>query len=129
MLNNIMNDSKKILIVEDEISLINVLYDKLAKEGYNVLKAMDGKAGLDTATSEHPDLILLDINLPVMDGITMLKELRKDEFGKTVEVVMLTNFNEYKLLADALTLGAHDYIVKSDWKLEDILKLVRNKLK
>jgi CheY-like chemotaxis protein len=129
MLNNIMKKTKKILIVEDEIALINVLSDKLTNEGYDVIKAMDGKEGLRVAISDQPDLILLDINLPVMDGITMLKELRKDEFGKTVEVVMLTNFNEYKLLADALAQGAHDYIVKSDWKLEDIVKLIRDKLK
>lgn len=120
--------AKKILIVEDEISLINVLYDKLTHEGYEVLKAMDGKEGLKLALSDLPDLILLDINMPVMDGITMLKELRKDERGKKVEVVMLTNFSEYKLLADAMEQGAHDYLVKSDWKLEDVVKLLHDKL-
>jgi len=124
-----MEKVKKILIVEDEIALITALSDKLTNEGYDVIKAMDGKEGLKSAILERPDIVLLDINLPVMDGITMLKELRKDEFGKSVEVVMLTNFNEYKLLADALAQGAHDYIVKSDWKLEDIVKLVSDKLK
>jgi two-component system chemotaxis response regulator CheY len=123
-----MDQSKKILIVEDEVSLINVLHDKLTNEGYNVLEAIDGKDGLRLALAEHPDLILLDINLPVMDGITMLKELRKDDFGKKVEVVMLTNYSEYKLLADAMAQGAHDYLVKSDWKLEDVVKLIHNKL-
>lgn len=108
---------------------MNVLYDKLSLEGFSVLKASDGKKGLDIALSEHPALILLDINLPVMNGIDMLKELRKDPAGKDIEVVMLTNFSEYKLLADALALGAHDYLVKSDWKLEDVVKLVHEKIK
>lgn len=120
---------KKILIVEDEAQLLNVLYDKLSLEGFSVLKASDGKKGLDIALSEHPALILLDINLPVMNGIDMLKELRKDPVGKDIEVVMLTNFSEYKLLADALALGVHDYLVKSDWKLEDVVKLVHEKIK
>ncbi len=122
-------ENKKILIVEDEAQLLNVLYDKLSLEGFSVLKASDGKKGLDIALSEHPALILLDINLPVMNGIDMLKELRKDPVGKDIEVVMLTNFSEYKLLADALALGVHDYLVKSDWKLEDVVKLVHEKIK
>ena len=122
-------ENKKILIVEDEAQLLNVLYDKLSLEGFSVLKASNGKKGLDVALSEHPALILLDINLPVMNGIDMLKELRKDPVGKDIEVVMLTNFSEYKLLADALALGVHDYLVKSDWKLEDVVKLVHEKIK
>ena len=124
-----MKKNKKILIVEDEVSLINVLSDKLTSEGYEVIKALDGKDGLKAALSEHPDLIMLDISLPVMDGIAMLKELRKDDSGKNMEVIMLTNFSEYKLLADALAQGAHDYLVKSDWKLDDVVKLVNDKLK
>lgn len=124
-----MKPTQKILIVEDEISLLNVLTDKLTKEGYNVIKAIDGKDGLRLALSELPDLILLDINMPVMDGITMLKLLRKEDAGKKIEVVMLTNFSEYKLLVEAMEQGAHDYLVKSDWKLEDVVKLVHDKLK
>lgn len=124
-----MKPTQKILIVEDEISLLNVLTDKLTKEGYNVIKAIDGEDGLKLALSELPDLILLDINMPVMDGITMLKLLRKEDAGKKIEVVMLTNFSEYKLLVEAMEQGAHDYLVKSDWKLEDVVKLVHDKLK
>lgn len=124
-----MNPAKKILIVEDEVALANVLADRLTAEGYSVIKAADGKNGLEKALSEKPNLILLDINLPVMNGIDMLKELRKDAAGKTVEVVLLTNVNEYQPLAEALAEGAHDYLIKSDWKLEDVVKLVANKLK
>ena len=124
-----MEQTKKILIVEDEVSLLNVLTDKLTREGYTVVKAIDGKEGLRLALSELPDLILLDINMPVMDGITMLKLLRKEDAGKKVEVVMLTNFSEYKLLAEAMEQGSHDYLVKSDWKLEDVVKLIHDKLK
>lgn len=124
-----MKPAHKILIVEDEVSLTNVMYDKFVLEGYNVIKALDGKEGLQLALSELPEVILLDINMPVMDGISMLKELRKAPAGKNIEVIMLTNFSEYKLLAEAMELGAHDYLVKSDWKLEDVVKLVHDKLK
>jgi len=124
-----MKPARKILIVEDEVSLTNILYDKFVLEGYDVIKALDGKDGLQLALSELPELILLDVNMPVMDGITMLKELRKAPAGKNIEVIMLTNFSDYKLLAEALELGAHDYLVKSDWKLEDVVKLVHDKLK
>ena len=124
-----MKPTKKILIVEDEISLLNILVDKFTDEGYAVTKSVDGKDGLNKAISEHPDLILLDINLPVMNGIEMLKELRKDEYGKDAEIILLTNYDDYHMVTDALALGAHDYLVKSDWKLEDIVKMVSEKLK
>lgn len=123
-----MKSDKKILIVEDETQLLNVLNDALSQEGFSVIKASDGKKGLELALAEHPYLILLDTNLPIMNGIAMLRELRKDPIGKDIEVVMLTNYSEYKLLADALALGAHDYLVKSDWKLEDVIKLVNSKI-
>jgi DNA-binding response OmpR family regulator len=123
-----MKPPKTILVVEDETSLLNIMYDKLTAEGYSVLKAIDGKEGLDLAIKEQPNLILLDINLPVMDGLTMLKEIRKNESLKNTEVVMLTNFSESKMLAEALQYGAHDYLVKSDWSLDDVVKLVHEKL-
>lgn len=123
-----MNTTKTILVIEDTIPLINALYDRFTKEGFNVIKATDGKTGLEMALAQKPDLIFLDINLPVMDGMTMLKELRKDEASKEIEVVLLTNSMGYKMVADALALGAHDYLVKSDVKLEDLVKLAREKL-
>lgn len=124
-----MDQTKKILIVEDEVALANVLADRLMAEGYGIIKAANGQEGLDKALAEHPNLILLDINMPVMNGIDMLKSLRQDEYGKKVEVVLLTNVNEYQSLADTLAEGAHDYLIKSDWKLDDVVKLVDSKLK
>lgn len=123
-----MNTTKTILVIEDTIPLINALYNSFTKEGFNVIKATDGKSGLEIALTQKPDLIFLDINLPVMDGMTMLKELRKDEASKDTEVVLLTNSMGYKMVADALALGAHDYLVKSDVKLEDLIKLAHEKL-
>ncbi|MBC7943563.1 response regulator [Candidatus Saccharibacteria bacterium] len=122
-----MSARETILIVEDEVSLLNILQDKLTREGFNVLAAKNGKEGLDVALSEHPDLILLDIDLPVMDGVTTLQGIRADPWGKIARVIMLTNSNDYKSVADTLALGSYDYLVKSDWKLDDLMTIVHEK--
>lgn len=119
---------KKILIVEDEPGLLNALVDKFTHEGFVVLSAKDGQEGLEVALPEHPDLILLDIIMPVMDGMTMLRDLRKDPWGKNVPVILLTNLSEAEKVAESLSQGVYYYLVKSDWKLEDIVKKVKEKL-
>lgn len=123
-----MGNEKTILIVEDETPLRNALRDRLIREGFITLEAKNGQEGLEIALSQHPDLILLDILLPVMDGITMFKKLHADPWGKDAKVIVLTNLNDNKMVADAIALGSHDYLVKSDWKIEDVIKVVRDKL-
>ena len=82
----------KILIVEDELAYLTLLEDKLKEEGYLVYSATDGQKGLESALKNHPDLILLDIVMPLMDGMTMLTQLRQDvPYGESVKVIMLTN--------------------------------------
>lgn len=125
---NFMSKANKILIVEDETSLRGALRDKLCLEGFTVLEAKNGQEGLAVALREHPDLILLDIIMPVMDGMTMLYELRKDPWGKDVKIILLTNLSEAERVAESLRQGVYDYLVKSDWKLEDIVKKVKVKL-
>jgi DNA-binding response OmpR family regulator len=124
-----MNLTKKILIIEDEIPILNILSHRLSREGFTVLEAKNGKEGLKIALSEYPDLILLDIILPVMDGITVLKRIHADPKGKNTEIIMLTNLSDSQNVADALALGSHDFLVKSEWKIEDLVKVVRDKLK
>ena len=86
--------NKKILVVEDEISLRKALADKFRREGFAVLEAKDGEEGLAVALKEQPHIILLDIVLPKMDGMTMLKKLRQENaWGKSVPVILLTNLS------------------------------------
>ena len=73
---------KKILIVEDDNSVRKVFKDRLLQEGFSIIEASDGEEGLATALKEHPDLILLDILMPKMDGMTMLSKLHQDEWGR-----------------------------------------------
>jgi CheY-like chemotaxis protein len=120
---------KKVLIAEDDDSLLSVLSDNFSIDGFTVFGAVNGKEALDMALTEHPDLILLDIQMPVMDGLEMLDKLREDDWGKHAEVILLTNFADTDKVARAAEKGAYDYLVKSDWKTEDIVKKVKNKLK
>lgn len=121
-------NKKTILIVEDEISLRDILCKKFIREGFIILEANNGKEGLEVALREHPDLILLDIMMPVMDGVTMLKKLSEDEWGKDVKVIMLTNLSDAEQVAEAMAHGSHDYLVKCDWKIEDMVKKVKEQL-
>ena len=123
-----MENNKKILVVEDEISLRGALSNKLAREGFVVLEAKNGEEGLEMALSAHPDLILLDIVMPVMDGMTMLQKLREDAWGAEAKIFILTNLSDTNKVADAIMQGSYDYLVKTDWTLEDIVDRISKKL-
>lgn len=119
---------KKILIVEDEAPLRNALVDALTHEGLAVSEAVDGKAGLDLALSTKPDLILLDMNMPVMDGMTMLRLLREDQsYGATAAVIVLTNlgmFSDQEITKTVNTTEPLFYLVKSNWSIDAVVKKV-----
>lgn len=124
-------NQKKILVVEDETPLRNALCDKLTREGFAVLKAKNGKEGLEVALHGQPDLILLDIIMPVMDGLTMLKKLRSEnEWGKTIPVIILTNLSSDndQRMRDITETEPSYYLVKTDWKIEDVIAKVREML-
>src|SRR3989344_6881330 len=113
---------KKILVVEDELAYLKLLNTQLSAKGHTVIEAENGKEGLEKAIKEHPDLILLDIRMPIMDGMSMLNELRKDPWGKTAKVILLTNIEpDEKILKGVLADHPTYYFVKSDMKLEDLM--------
>lgn len=120
--------NKKILIIEDEESLIQVLDEKLSRAGFTISTAENGKKGLESAFKIRPDLILLDIVMPVMDGITFLRELRKDKWGKNAKVLMLTNLFDPKKVTESRNRGVCEYLIKSDWTLNEILEKIRKVL-
>jgi len=120
---------KKILFVEDEPSLQKAISEVLTQEGFKVLSAADGEEGLKLARSESPDLILLDLILPKKDGFEVLKELKADEKMKDIPVIVLTNLEGIGDVEKALTLGAKTYLVKANYELEDVLKLVKEHLR
>jgi len=119
---------KTILIIEDEKAITKVLRDKIASEGYRVLDAGNGEEGLWAALAEHPDLILLDILMPRMNGMDSLKKLREDEWGAKVPVMILSNVNDDGRVAEAMKHGTFDYLVKADHTLDEIVEKVKTKL-
>lgn len=120
---------KKILIVEDELAYVKILLDLLTDKGYKVITAKNGKEGLAMVIKEDPDLILLDIKMPVMDGMTMLDLLRKEESGNNKKVIMLTNIEPNdKILRQVVADQPAFYFVKSDIQLSDLFEKIRELL-
>ena len=121
----------KILIIEDE-EVINKTYaDELRDEGFFVLTAMNGSVGLDIALREKPDLILLDILMPIMDGLTMMEKLREtNQYGKNVPIILLTNLSssEEKIMKAVVKYEPSHYFVKSDWNLSQVVQKIRERL-
>ena len=120
---------KKILIVEDDRPILKSLMLKFDGEGFEVLQALNGKEGLKLALSEQPDIILLDIIMPEMDGMTMLEELRKDKWGNNAEVIFLTNLSSPNHELKAEEQGVNHYLLKADWSINDLVKKVHEVLK
>ncbi|MFT7507489.1 MAG: DNA-binding response OmpR family regulator [Acidimicrobiales bacterium] len=117
---------KKVLVIEDERSLRNVIRDALENKNYQVLEAEDGKIGLDLALKEKPEVILLDLKMPNLGGQEMLKRLRLDPWGKKATVIVMTNQDDVNNVGTAHEVGITEYILKSDMDLEELLKKVRN---
>lgn len=126
-----MDNQKKILVVEDEAAYRRVLMDKFSKEGFLVVEAADGEDALNKATAERPDLITLDINMPKLDGISFLQQIRAmDEWGLKVEVFILTNlpFSEEAKRKQEENIGAEHihYFEKAEIKVVDLVKEIKN---
>lgn len=117
---------KKILVVEDELAYLKLLHDQLTEKGYEVIMAKNGQEGLKMAKKELPDLILLDIRMPVMDGMTMLDLLRKEDAGKKIKIIILTNLEpDDKIIGDVVKDQPSYYFVKSDIKFDDLLEKIK----
>ncbi len=119
----------KVLIVEDEQTLLDMYSLKLSKENFEVIKAADGQEGLEKAKSEKPDIILLDIMLPKIDGFQVLKNLREMKGFKNVPIIMLTNLGQNEDKQKGKQLGATDYLVKADTTPTDVVEKINSLIK
>lgn len=120
----------KILVVDDEPNIVQTLQDRLEMNEYIVVTASNGKEGLNVALKESPDIILLDVIMPIMDGHEMLEALRRHPDGKDIAVIMLTARNQTNDIARANVCGIEDYIVKPfdlSKLLEKIESIVENR--
>ncbi|SMO37713.1 response regulator transcription factor [Fodinibius sediminis] len=121
-----MADKKTILVVDDEQDLLDLIEYNLNKEGFDVLKAEDGVQGIEMAREHHPDLMLLDIMMPQMDGLEVVERIRKDEKLKRIPIIFLTARSDEKTEVEGLDKGGDDYITKpiSTTKLLSRIKAV-----
>jgi CheY-like chemotaxis protein len=119
-------NNKKIMIVEDEASLNNALSEKLTSSGYQCVTAFDGQEALDIVFKEKPDLIILDLLMPKMDGDEFLRQLRKDPWGKDVRVIILTNYSlsEEKIAKSVIESHPTSFFVKSSTKLKSLVSYI-----
>ncbi|MFA5942251.1 MAG: response regulator [Candidatus Paceibacterota bacterium] len=119
--------NKKVLLVEDEQMLREICSMKLTKEGFNVVVALDGEEALKKVEEEMPDIVLLDIILPNIDGFGVLEKIRAhtNERVAKVPVIMLTNLGQDEDVAKARTLGANDYLVKAYFNPDEISSKVK----
>lgn len=118
----------KILVVEDEEILLTALSEQLKQEGFEVVGAKDGVEGVEKAAAEKPALILLDLVMPRLDGIGALTQLKEGAETKNIPVVILTNLSDYDKISDALALGAMDYLVKANYRMEELVNKIKTVL-
>jgi len=114
-----------VLLVEDDVFLASIYKTKFEMEGYKVSVADNGEVGLADAKKKKPDIILLDILLPKMDGFTVLEKLKADESTKKIPVILLTNLGQKDDVEKGLKLGAVDYLIKAHFKPSETVEKVR----
>jgi DNA-binding response OmpR family regulator len=116
---------KKILIVEDEQSLLEALKVVLKKEGFRLDEALNGEEGFARIEEDIPDLVLLDLKMPKMDGIQLLEKIRGHEKYKDIPVLILTNYDDIEQISRSVQLGIKGYLVKADWDIDDVVQKVK----
>ena len=121
--------SKNILIIEDDEFFRGLVGKKLVSEGFNISVATDGKEGIEKAQQTKPDLILLDLVLPTIDGFEVLKELKEDPSTSLIPIIILSNLDKKENIERGLKLGADDYLVKSQFTLDLIIIKVKSAFK
>ncbi len=119
---------KKILIAEDDRFIATAYKIKLTKVGYDVRVTANGQEALDAITEFAPDLIILDLIMPVKDGFTVLEELKKNDAWKSIPVIVASNLGQREDKEKATNLGATNFIIKSDLSLEDLIKNIQSLL-
>lgn len=128
MYNSGMENAKKIFLIEDDEMLVNMYSEKFQREGYTVETALNGSDGLKRVGPFQPDIILLDIVMPKMDGFEVLKKLKKKIDTKDIPVILLTNLGQEEDVKKGKELGAVDYYIKANHTPAQIVAKVKDVL-
>ena len=121
--------AKTILVIEDDKFLRELISRKLTGEGFDVLEAVDGEDGVKKIKEEKPDIVLLDLILPGIDGFEVLAKLRDDPEISPIPVIILSNLGQREEVEKGLKLGAIDYLIKAHFTPGEIIEKIKNILK
>ncbi|MBI2578059.1 MAG: response regulator [Candidatus Wildermuthbacteria bacterium] len=119
----------RIVVVEDDKFLRELIVQKLTKEGYDVTEAVDGEIGVQKIKEEHPDLVLLDLILPGIDGFEVLKQVKENPDTAKVPIIILSNLGQQEDVERGLKLGAVDYLIKAHFTPGEIVEKIRTIVK
>lgn len=119
-------DKRCILLVEDDEALRTLYQTTLEMNGLTVVVAHNGEEGIVSALSNHPDLIVADLLMPKMDGLTMMKKIREDAWGKTAKVIFLTNLTDPESVFHSFELKPEEYIVKIHTDIKEVVNKIRS---
>jgi len=120
--------NKKILMIEDERIIVDLLKRKLEKEGYQVSVGRDGVEGLEKMRKDKPELILLDIVMPRMGGLEVMEKMREDNELKDIPIVVISNSGQPIELDRAKKLGAKDWLVKTEFDPQEVIRKVKKQI-
>lgn len=115
----------KILLVEDDNFIVDMYTTKFELEGFRIVTAEDGQKGLEMAKAEKPDIILLDILMPKMDGFAVIEQLKKDDETKNIPVVLLTNLGQKEDIKKGFELGAVGYLIKAHFMPSEVVDKIK----
>lgn len=117
----------KILLIDDDIFFRKLCRDQLIKAGFDFLEATTGVEGLHKIETDNPDLILLDLMLPVKSGFELLKKIKSDSATKNIPVIIISNLSQESDIKEGMSLGAHDYLVKGETRLSEVAEMIKEK--
>lgn len=118
--------NKKILLIEDDYLIREMYADELTNNGFEVTACASGEKGLEALNATHFDLVLLDIMLPGINGLQVLKQIREDPKSKELKVVLLTNLGQETIIKQGFGLGAVGFLIKSAYNTDQIIKEVKS---
>jgi DNA-binding response OmpR family regulator len=116
---------KKILIVEDEELILRALSEGFKRRGYEVIEAVDGKKGLEQIELQKPDVVMLDLMLPVMSGQEVLQKMKDKKLLNDSPVIILTNVSDDATLQECMKLGAKEYLIKSNFSFDEMERAIK----
>ncbi len=118
-------DKQKVLMIEEDHFLRKIYKNKLTLAGFDFIEAINGEEGLNKVMAEKPDVVLLDVILPIKNGFDVLMEIRKNNITKNIPVVILSNLAQESDIKRGLSLGAQDYLVKPEVTLSEVVNKVK----